>query len=63
MLSHAASHPPCRTQVGDYVYGVAPVLAALKAGRREVSALYLQEGMQLGKRKDKASILVSTGRV
>lgn len=50
--------PTIREQwVGDYVYGVAPVLAALKAGRREVSALYLQEGMQLGKRKDKASIL------
>jgi hypothetical protein len=47
--------------VGDYVYGVSPVLAALRAGRREVHALYIQEGMQLSKRKDKAAVQVGAG--
>lgn len=29
---------------GDALYGIAPVLAALQAGRRELHALYVQEG-------------------
>lgn len=55
-----APRPPSLKErwVGDYVYGVSPVLAALRAGRREVTALYMQEGMQLGKRKDKAAVQV-----
>ncbi|XP_021275684.1 uncharacterized protein LOC110410360 [Herrania umbratica] len=43
--------------VGEGVYGVGPVLAALSAGRREFYALYVQEGLDLGsnnrKKKDK----------
>lgn len=43
--------------VGEGVYGVGPVLAALSAGRRELYALYVQEGLDLGgnnkKKKDK----------
>ncbi|KAF3488724.1 hypothetical protein F2Q69_00052090 [Brassica cretica] len=43
--------------VGEVVYGVSPVLAALSAGRRELYALYVQEGLDLGsnnkKKKDK----------
>ncbi|KAL6845593.1 hypothetical protein ACP4OV_025088 [Aristida adscensionis] len=43
--------------VGQGVYGVGPVLAALMAGRREFYALYMQEGMDLSgsnkKKKDK----------
>ncbi|KAL4421318.1 hypothetical protein ABPG75_010609 [Micractinium tetrahymenae] len=42
--------------VGDVLYGVSPVLAALQAGRRTVHALYLQDGMDLTKRKDKGAI-------
>lgn len=43
--------------VGEGVYGVGPVLAALSAGRREFYALYMQEGLDLSsnnrKKKDK----------
>ncbi|KAK4838461.1 hypothetical protein QYF36_013929 [Acer negundo] len=43
--------------VGEGLYGVGPVLAALSAGRREFNALYVQEGLTLSssnrKRKDK----------
>ncbi|KAL6226567.1 hypothetical protein ACLB2K_000529 [Fragaria x ananassa] len=43
--------------VGQGVYGVGPVLAALSAGRREFYTLYVQEGLDLSnnnrKKKDK----------
>ncbi|CAH2051191.1 unnamed protein product [Thlaspi arvense] len=43
--------------VGEVVYGVSPVLAALSVGRRELYALYVQEGLDLSsnnrKKKDK----------
>lgn len=43
--------------VGEGIYGVGPVLAALSAGRREFYALYAQEGLDLSsnnrKKKDK----------
>ncbi|KAL2342572.1 hypothetical protein Fmac_003857 [Flemingia macrophylla] len=43
--------------VGEGIYGVGPVLAALSAGRREIYALYVQEGLDLSgnnrKKKDK----------
>ncbi|KAK9705908.1 hypothetical protein RND81_07G091200 [Saponaria officinalis] len=43
--------------VGEALYGVGPVLAALSAGRREFYTLYVQEGLELSKnnkkRKDK----------
>jgi 21S rRNA (GM2251-2'-O)-methyltransferase len=46
--------------VGQGVYGVGPVLAALMAGRREFYALYTQEGMDLSgsnkKKKDKKAV-------
>lgn len=38
---------------GDVVYGISPVLAALESGRRTVHALYVQEGLDDTKRKDK----------
>ncbi|KAK7251525.1 hypothetical protein RIF29_34802 [Crotalaria pallida] len=43
--------------VGEGIYGIGPVLAALSAGRREFYALYVQEGLDLSsnnrKKKDK----------
>lgn len=43
--------------VGEGIYGVGPVLAALSAGRREFYALYVQQGLDLSsnnrKKKDK----------
>eukprot|EP00899_Mesostigma_viride_P010344 jgi/Mesvir1/19310/Mv10377-RA.2 len=41
---------------GEAVYGVSSVKGALAAGRRQVFALYLQEGMDLGKRKDSGAV-------
>lgn len=41
---------------GDILYGVAPVLAALKCGRRQLHCLYLQEGMDAKARKDKSAL-------
>ncbi|KMT03207.1 hypothetical protein BVRB_8g197560 [Beta vulgaris subsp. vulgaris] len=52
--AHESSLPK---MVGEGVYGVGPVLAALTAGRREFYTLYVQEGLELSKnnkkRKDK----------
>nr|GMC65830.1 rRNA methyltransferase 1, mitochondrial-like [Ipomoea batatas] len=46
--------------VGEGVYGVGPVLAALSAERREFYALYVQEGLDLSgnnrKKKDKKGV-------
>lgn len=39
--------------IGQGVYGVGPVLAALSAGRREFYALYIQEGLDLSKNNRK----------
>uniref|UniRef100_A0A7C9AQ69 rRNA methyltransferase 1, mitochondrial n=1 Tax=Opuntia streptacantha TaxID=393608 RepID=A0A7C9AQ69_OPUST len=39
--------------VGEGVYGVGPVLAALSAGRREFYTLYVQEGLDLSKNNKK----------
>ncbi|XP_022965658.1 uncharacterized protein LOC111465489 [Cucurbita maxima] len=52
-----ASESTLPKMVGEGVYGVGPVLAALSAGRREFYALYMQEGLDLNnnnkKKKDK----------
>ena len=42
---------------GDALYGVSPVLTALEVQRRLVHALYVQQGMDFNKRKDKAAII------
>lgn len=46
--------------IGDVVYGVSPVLAALQAGRRKVHALYVQESADASKRKDKSALLAAS---
>ncbi|XP_057967368.1 uncharacterized protein LOC131157325 [Malania oleifera] len=52
-----ASQSTVPKMVGEQIYGVSPVLAALSAGRREFYALYVQEGLDLSsnnrKKKDK----------
>ncbi|EKU20328.1 trna rrna methyltransferase -like protein, partial [Nannochloropsis gaditana CCMP526] len=40
----------------DYIYGVSPVLSALLSRRRDVEELYVQEGMTLKDKKDKAAV-------
>ena len=42
--------------IGDVVYGVSPVMAALEAGRRTIHTLYVQEGVEASKRKDKGAV-------
>lgn len=55
-----ASESTVPKMVGQSVYGVGPVLAALMAGRREFYALYVQENMDLSsnnkKKKDKKGV-------
>ncbi|KAK9842489.1 hypothetical protein WJX81_002376 [Elliptochloris bilobata] len=41
---------------GEALYGVNPVLGALKAGRRKVHVLYVQDGLETGKRKDGGAV-------
>ncbi|XP_038880007.1 uncharacterized protein LOC120071698 [Benincasa hispida] len=52
-----ASESTLPKMIGEGVYGIGPVLAALSAGRREFYALYMQEGIDLNnnnkKKKDK----------
>ncbi|KAM6557730.1 hypothetical protein CsatB_004749 [Cannabis sativa] len=52
-----ASESSLPKMVGECIYGVGPVLAALSAGRREFFALHIQEGLDLSsnnrKKKDK----------
>ncbi|PKA57229.1 21S rRNA (GM2251-2'-O)-methyltransferase [Apostasia shenzhenica] len=55
-----ASESSMVKMVGQGIYGVGPVLAALMVGRREFYALYLQEGLELSgngtKKKDKKGV-------
>lgn len=48
-----ASESSVPKMVGEGVYGVGPVLAALTAGRREFYTLYVQEGVELSKNNKK----------
>lgn len=52
-----ASESTLPRMIGEGIYGVGPVLAALSAGRREFYGLYIQEGLDLSgnnrKKKDK----------
>jgi len=36
----------------DFVFGVSPVLAAFRAKRRTIHRLYIQDSMEMSKRKD-----------
>ena len=42
--------------VGEVLYGVSPVLAALRAGRRIPHSVLMQEGMDLSARKDSRAL-------
>lgn len=49
--------------IGDVVYGVSPVLAAMEAGRRTIHALYLQQGAEASRhRKDKTAVVEAMQR-
>jgi len=41
----------------DFVFGVSPVLAAFRAKRRTIHRLYIQDSMEMSKRKDSSAIL------
>lgn len=38
--------------IGDVVYGISPVISALKANRRTIHALYVQEGLEKNKNEE-----------
>jgi len=48
---------------GDTLYGVAPVLAALKAQRRSAHVLYVQDSVDMKKRKDARLFQVGGGQL
>lgn len=61
--SHATNERPVTSTsllqdnwVGDAVYGVSPVLAALKFCRRNIYSLHIQEGLKAAKRKDQNAV-------
>lgn len=43
----------------EFLYGVNPVLAALRRGRRKMHKLLIQDSMELSKRKDASAVLIA----
>ena len=60
--AHGAERPVTSTSIlqdnwkGDAVYGVSPVLAALKFSRRTLYSLHVQEGLKPAKKKDQTAV-------
>ena len=50
------TQPDCPTQVvkrkGEYLFGIAPCLAALQAKRRKVHAIFLKQGGEGNKKRE-----------
>lgn len=44
--------PPCGRYDGDHIYGISPIRLAIASGRRNISELIIQEGMELSNKKD-----------
>jgi 21S rRNA (GM2251-2'-O)-methyltransferase len=44
--------PPCGRYDGDHLYGISPIRTAIAAGRRNITELLVQEGMELSNKKD-----------
>ena len=44
--------PPCGRYDGDHLYGISPIRLAMASGRRNITELLVQEGMDLDNKKD-----------
>lgn len=54
----SATTPPLTSSPDNtLLYGVSPVLSALQANRRKLHTLFIQDGINLAKRKDKAAVI------
>lgn len=47
--------PPCGYYDGDHLYGISPIRLAIASGRRNITELLVQEGMELSNKKDEKS--------
>ena len=47
--------PPCGYFEGDHLYGISPIRLAVASGRRNITELLIQEGMELSNKKDEKS--------
>ena len=47
--------PPCGYFDGDHLYGISPIRLAVASGRRNITELLIQEGMELSNKKDEKS--------
>ena len=44
--------PPCGRYDGDHLYGISPIRLAMVSGRRNITELLVQEGMDMDNKKD-----------
>lgn len=44
--------PPCGYFEGDHLYGISPIRLAIASGRRNITELIIQEGMEISNKKD-----------
>jgi hypothetical protein len=47
--------PPCGYFEGDHLYGISPIRLAIASGRRNITELIIQEGMEISNKKDEKS--------
>jgi len=47
--------PPCGRFEGDHLYGISPIRLAIASGRRNITELIIQEGMEISNKKDEKS--------
>ena len=49
--------PPCGYFEGDHLYGISPIRMAIASGRRNITELLIQEGMEISSKKDEKSAM------
>lgn len=51
-MNQENKEPPCGYYDGDHLYGISPIRLAIASGRRNITELLIQEGMELSNKKD-----------
>ena len=54
-MNEEQREPPCGYFDGDHLYGISPIRLAVASGRRNITELLIQEGMELSNKKDEKS--------
>lgn len=52
-----SKEPPCGYFEGDHLYGISPIRMAIASGRRNITELLIQEGMEISSKKDEKSAM------